>query len=100
MEPADPPRRLLGESSAGWRRLGRGCFVQGRARAAPASLANDVWNACVPAWNQKTERAGKKRARRSPYGAAMPEIAPHLALGGQIRPVTDPHSTLYNTDGQ
>ena len=22
------------------------------------------------------------------------------ALTGQIRPVTDPHSTLYNTDGQ
>ena len=33
-------------------------------------------------------------------GAALPEVAPHLALHGQVRPVTDPRSTLYNTDGQ
>ena len=63
-------------------------------------LACDVWNASAPIWNLKTERAGKTRARRSPYGAALPEAAPHLVLNGQVRPVTDPRSTLYNTDGQ
>jgi hypothetical protein len=68
--------------------------------AEQAHLASAVWNASVPVWNRKPERAGKKRSRRSPYGAAIPETAPHLALNGQIRPVTDPHSTLYNTDGQ
>src|SRR5207237_9058531 len=46
------------------------------------------------------ELAGRRRGRASPYGAAIPEVAPHLALHGQVRPVTDPRSTLYNTDGQ
>jgi hypothetical protein len=68
--------------------------------AEQAHLANAIWNASVPVWNRKAERAGKQRARRSPYGAAIPEVAPHLALNGQIRLVTDPRSTLYNTDGQ
>ena len=70
------------------------------ALAEQAQLAKAVWNASVPVWNRKAERAGKARARRSPYGAAIPEIAPHLALYGQIRTVIDPRSTLYNTDGQ
>ncbi|HWY86036.1 MAG TPA: M28 family peptidase, partial [Gemmataceae bacterium] len=65
-----------------------------------AQLANAVWNASAPVWNRKAERAGKARGRRSPYGAAIPEVAPHLVLNGQIRPVSDPRSTLYNTDGQ
>src|SRR5207247_10094781 len=51
-------------------------------------------------WNERPERAGRPRGRRSPYGAALPEVAPHLALHGQVRPVTDPRSTLFNTDGQ
>jgi hypothetical protein len=68
--------------------------------AEQAHLANAIWNASVPVWNRKAERVGKQRARRSPYGAAVPEVAPHLVLSGQIRPVTDPRSTLYNTDGQ
>ncbi len=68
--------------------------------AEQAQLANAVWNASAPVWNRKAERVGKARARRSPYGAAIPEVAPHLVLNGQVRPVSDPHSTLYNTDGQ
>ena len=65
-----------------------------------AHEANEIWNASVPAWNARTDRVGKQRGRRSPYGAAIPATAAHLALIGQVRPVTDPHSTLYNTDGQ
>ncbi len=65
-----------------------------------AHRANAIWNESVPVWNGKTERAGKMRGRRSPYGNAIPEVAPHLALNGQVRPVSDPRSTLYNTDGQ
>jgi hypothetical protein len=68
--------------------------------AEQAHLANAVWNESVPQWNQRPDRKGRPRGRRSPYGAAVPEIAAHLALNGQVRPVTDPHSTLYNTDGQ
>jgi len=68
--------------------------------AEQAHEANAVWNASVPVWNRRANRRGQPRARRSPYGAAIPETAAHLALSGQVRPVTDPHSTLYNTDGQ
>ncbi len=68
--------------------------------AEQAHIATAIWNASVPAWNQGPDRVGRPRGRRSPDGAAMPETAPHLALNGQVRPVTDPRSTLYNTDGQ
>lgn len=70
------------------------------ALAEQAHLANAVWNASVPVWNKRTDRAGKPRGRRSPYGNAIPETAPHLPLLGQVRTVTDPRSTLFNTDGQ
>jgi hypothetical protein len=75
----------------------------GRASLRLAELSQEataLWNAAVPEWNEKPERKGKGRGRRSPYGNAIPETAAHLALDGQVRPVTDPHSTLYNTDGQ
>jgi hypothetical protein len=68
--------------------------------AQQAQIANDIWNASVPVWNQRPERAGRPPGRRSPHGAALPEVAPHLAVSGQVRPVSDPRSTLYNTDGQ
>jgi hypothetical protein len=68
--------------------------------AEQAATATRTWNESVPAWNERPERHGKPRGRRSPYGNAVPEVAPHLALDGQVRPVTDPRSTLYNTDGQ
>jgi hypothetical protein len=68
--------------------------------AEQAQIANDLWNASVPVWNQRPDRKDRPRGRRSPHGAAVPETAAHLALHGQVRPVTDPHSTLYNTDGQ
>jgi Peptidase family M28 len=68
--------------------------------AEQAQQATALWNESVPVWNERPERKGKPRGRRSPYGNAIPETAPHLALNGQVRPVTDPRSTLYNTDGQ
>ena len=68
--------------------------------AEQAQMATNIWNESVPVWNEKPERKGKPRGRRSPHGAALPEVAPHLKLDGQVRPVTDPRSTLYNTDGQ
>lgn len=65
-----------------------------------AHLANEIWNESVPVWNQQPDRAGKPRGRRSPHGAAIPEVAPFLPLTGQMRMPSDPKSTLYNTDGQ
>ena len=41
-----------------------------------AHLANEIWNESVPFWNKAQRRDGLTRARRSPYGAALPELAP------------------------
>src|SRR5207248_751695 len=68
--------------------------------AEQAHLAAEVWNESVPVWNTHPERAGRPRGRRSPHGAAVPEVAPFLALSGEVRTPVDPRSTLYNTDGQ
>jgi hypothetical protein len=65
-----------------------------------ALAAAEVWNASVPVWNAASGRAELPRGRRSPHGAAIPEVAPHLALSAEIRTPVDPRSTLYNTDGQ
>jgi Peptidase family M28 len=65
-----------------------------------AHVANEIWNASVPEWNKHPDRAGRPPGRRSPHGGAIPEIAPFLTLSGQVRPASDPRSTLYNTDGQ
>jgi hypothetical protein len=65
-----------------------------------AHLANEAWNESVPYWNKREKREELPRARRSPHGAAIPEMAPFLRLAGQVRVPSDPRSTLYNTDGQ
>jgi acetylornithine deacetylase/succinyl-diaminopimelate desuccinylase-like protein len=68
--------------------------------AEQAHIANEIWNASIPDWNAQPDRAGRPPGRRSPHGAAVPEVAPFLSLSGQVRTVVDPRSTLYNTDGQ
>jgi len=68
--------------------------------AAQAHQANEVWNASAPVWNQAPERRGRGRGRRSPHGGALPEVAEHLVVAGEVRPSYSSRSTLYNTDGQ
>jgi len=65
-----------------------------------AHLANEIWNESVPYWNKRQKRDGLSRGRRSPHGAAIPEVAPFPRLSGHVRVPSDPRSTLYNTDGQ
>jgi hypothetical protein len=68
--------------------------------AEQAHTAAEIWNESVPVWNQHPDRAGKMRCRRSQQGSDIPEIAPFLALSGEVRTPLDPRSTIYNTDGQ
>lgn len=68
--------------------------------AEQAHIANEIWNESVPVWNRQPDRAGRPRGRRSPHGAAIPEVAPFLAVEGQVRLPADPHSTIFNTDAQ
>jgi len=65
-----------------------------------AHLANEIWNESVPGWNKRQKRGGLQRSRRSPHGAAIPEVAPFLQLAGHVRVPSDPRRTIYNTDGQ
>jgi hypothetical protein len=65
-----------------------------------AHLANEAWNRSTAAWNQRPARRNAARYRRSPHGRAVPEVAPHPSLSGEVRLPYDPRSTLYNTDGQ
>src|SRR5205807_9820751 len=37
---------------------------------------------------------------RSADGTTIPKVARHPRLSGEVRPPSDPRSTLYNTDGQ
>jgi hypothetical protein len=66
--------------------------------AEQAHRANEAWNAAVPVWNRRAGRKG--RGRRSPDGSRVPATAAHLPLRGEVRLPANPHSTLYNTDGQ
>src|SRR5262249_18467855 len=65
-----------------------------------AYLAHETRHGSVPSCNKSQNGEGRPRARRSPYGAAIPEMAPFLPLSGHVRVSSDPRSTLYNTDGQ
>ena len=67
--------------------------------ALQAHLANRAWNRLAPLWNRRGRRRCK-RGRRSADGKTMPALALHPRLRGEVRPQIDPHSTLYNTDGQ
>jgi hypothetical protein len=64
-----------------------------------AHLANEAWNAAVPAWNRRWRR-GLGRGRRSRNPRKVPPAAAFLALDGQVRPAYDPRSTLYNADAR
>jgi hypothetical protein len=65
-----------------------------------AHVANELWNASAPQWNQRAGRRGRGRGLRSNDPAAVPDVALHPELRGEVRPPYDPRSTLYNTDGQ
>jgi hypothetical protein len=68
--------------------------------AEQAHAANELWNAAVPAWNRRPARRGKRRSVRVKEGTAPPPTAAFRRVSGEVRTVTDPRSTLYNTDGQ
>jgi hypothetical protein len=65
-----------------------------------AHEANMAWNTCALGWNTSAERAGRPRSPRVADPEVVPAVAPHPVLDGEVRPQLDPHSSLYNTDGQ
>lgn len=65
-----------------------------------AHRAAEVWNQSAVRWNERPQRKGRGRGRRSADGATLPAIAEHPQLAGEVRLPENPRSTLYNTDGQ
>jgi hypothetical protein len=61
--------------------------------------ATETWNASLPAWNGRGARRGAGRGKRSRNKDRIPPLARHPHLYGEVRVSYDPHSTLYNTDG-
>jgi hypothetical protein len=89
------------------RESGQDVFQISPGRGAPALRlarevhgANRLWNARAAAANQRAERRGKGRGQRSADARTLPSIALQPHLHGEIRTPDDPHSSLFNTDGQ
>jgi hypothetical protein len=68
--------------------------------ACQAHLANMIWNECSHKLNRQPERLNLNRGQRISEGQLIPGIAKHLALKGEVRTQYNPHSSLFNTDGQ
>jgi hypothetical protein len=65
-----------------------------------AHLANEQWNLQTKQWNQIPERRGAGRGKRISGIEQIPQLAEFLRLQGEVRLPEDPHSSLFNTDGQ
>jgi hypothetical protein len=65
-----------------------------------AHLANMMWNSSIHEWNKKPDRIHRSRGKRSADGVRIPETAQHLTINGEVRTRYNPHSSIFNTDGQ
>ena len=68
--------------------------------ALQAHIANMIWNAGTHNWNQNPERRHLAKGRRIAGIEEIPETAKHLAIEGEVRTQFNPHSSIFNTDGQ
>jgi hypothetical protein len=60
----------------------------------------DLWNDMAARLNQAPARKGLGPGKRSSDKDAVPAVAAHTILDGQVRLNRDPRSALFNTDGQ
>jgi hypothetical protein len=65
-----------------------------------AHISNMIWNECTHKWNRQPERLNLSRGQRINETQEIPGIARHLVLKGEVRTQYNPHSSLFNTDGQ
>jgi Zn-dependent M28 family amino/carboxypeptidase len=65
-----------------------------------AHVANMIWNANTHQWNQSRDRQHLGRGRRVTGLEEIPQPALHLAIEGEVRTQYNPHSSIFNTDGQ
>jgi len=65
-----------------------------------AHLSNMVWNEFTRKWNRQPGRINLSRGERIKDAQEIPALARHLALKGEVRTQYNPHSSIFNTDGQ
>lgn len=65
-----------------------------------AHIANMIWNAGTVSWNQSTGRRHLERGKRITGQEVIPQPAKHLSIDGEVRTLYNPHSSIFNTDGQ
>ena len=65
-----------------------------------AHAANIIWNANTHIWNQSPDRQHLGRGRRVAGLEEIPQPARHLEIEGEVRTQYNPHSSIFNTDGQ
>jgi len=65
-----------------------------------AHLANMIWNEGTNTWNKQPDRINKTRGKRISGKQKIPETAKHIVLNGEVRTQFNPHSSIFNTDGQ
>ena len=65
-----------------------------------AHIANMIWNKYTHKWNQNPERQHLVKGKRITGTEEIPEIAKYLQLEGEVRTQYNPHSSIFNTDGQ
>ncbi|HVN57277.1 MAG TPA: M28 family peptidase [Bacteroidales bacterium] len=68
--------------------------------AREAHTANMIWNNLVPQLNKSGERAHLGPGKRVTAAENIPQPAQHLAIHGEVRTQYNPHSSIFNTDGQ
>jgi hypothetical protein len=68
--------------------------------ALQAHIANMIWNEGTHTWNRNPERLPLSRGKRITESEEIPAPARHLAIEGEVRTQFNPHSSIFNTDGQ
>jgi hypothetical protein len=65
-----------------------------------AHLANMIWNAGTHNWNRHPDRINKTNGKRISGSQEIPDLAKYLPVKGEVRTQYNPHSSIFNTDGQ
>jgi hypothetical protein len=65
-----------------------------------AHLANMIWNASTLNWNRQPDRLNRTKGKRISGLQEIPETAKYLPVNGEVRTQYNPHSSIFNTDGQ
>jgi hypothetical protein len=68
--------------------------------ALQAHIANMIWNKGTGTWNKSPERMHLGRGSRVTGDKEIPDEAKYLAIEGEVRTQFNPHSSIFNTDGQ